>query len=98
MNEQKRHHKAKQLEKVFQKVREHEAKMHHPQVTHLEQSGEHLDQPKVDVLNLPPRREVHQAHEKGLKIKFSQPFWRLLIVLILLLIVTSFIIYDLFFR
>lgn len=41
---------------------------------------------KVDVLNLPPRKEVHQ--KKGwTKIKFRKPFVRLLVVLVLLIIV-----------
>lgn len=94
MNEQEKHHQAEDLEKLFQEVREHEEKFHHPNSVGLLIENE-IDPPKIDVLNLPPRREVHEGHEKGLKIKLSKAFWRLIIVLILLLIIIALVIYDL---
>jgi len=96
MNEQEKHHQAKELEKIFQEVREHEATLHHPHSVDIISEND-IEQPKIDVLNLPPRREVHKAHEKGLKIKLSKSFWRLIIVLIIILIIAVLVIYDLMF-
>lgn len=96
MTNSKRHHQAKELELVFQEVRQHEKNLHHPSAANisLEDNDGFL---KVDVLNLPPRREVHQVHDKGLKLKFSKALWRLIVVLILLFGITIFALYDLLF-
>jgi len=41
---------------------------------------------KVDILNLPPRKEVHQ--KKGwIKVKFSRPFVRFLLVCVLFIMI-----------
>jgi|SRR5690625_3436031 len=95
MNEQDRHHQAKQLEKLFQEVRDHEDNLPQQYQSDANEASETV-QSKIDVLNLPPRREIHEVHEKGFKFKLSQSFWRLLIVIIILLIVTIFVIYDRF--
>ncbi len=42
---------------------------------------------EVDVLNLPPRSEVHKKAKQKLDIRLGSPFIRLLSVLILLMIV-----------
>lgn len=40
---------------------------------------------KIDVLNLPPRTEVHGKQKTRTHVKFSKPLLRLLIVIIILL-------------
>lgn len=95
MNNIEKNHQAKQLEKIFKEVCEHEAKMHHPNAAQMKQPN-NIDHPKVDVLNLPPRREVHEAYEKGIKLTMSLPLFRLIIVLIILFITAGLVFYDIF--
>jgi len=49
------------------------------------------DQDKIDVLNLPPRNEVHQD-KKRTHIKWSKPFGRFLLV-VMVLVILLFIVY-----
>lgn len=41
---------------------------------------------EINVLNLPPRKEVHSQKKKRARIKFSKPFIRLVIVVVLIII------------
>src|SRR5690625_2427384 len=41
---------------------------------------------KVDVLNLPPRKEVHNNHKRRTRVKIGQPFIRFFVVIILFII------------
>ena len=41
--------------------------------------------PEIDILNLPPRSEVHQSKSRKLKLTFQRPLIRLLLVIILLI-------------
>ncbi|HLQ71504.1 MAG TPA: hypothetical protein VK142_06850 [Bacillota bacterium] len=41
---------------------------------------------KIDVLNLPPRKEVHGGKAKRMKIKVTKPYFRLIIVVFLIII------------
>jgi|SRR5690625_753698 len=48
---------------------------------------------EVDVLNLPPRSEVHQQPKRKLYIRFKSPLTRLLIILLLLFVTIGIIYY-----
>lgn len=48
---------------------------------------------EVDVLNLPPRSEVHQKPKRKFYVNLKSPFVRLLLVLFILLIIISLIYY-----
>ncbi|SFA73339.1 hypothetical protein SAMN04488072_101292 [Lentibacillus halodurans] len=43
-------------------------------------------EPEVDILNLPPRKEVHNRYNKRTKLKISSASKRLLLVMIILLL------------
>lgn len=43
--------------------------------------------PKIDVLNLPPRKEVHGKVKNRTRLRIGQPFLRLLIVILILIII-----------
>lgn len=43
--------------------------------------------PKVDVLNLPPRKEVHGIYKKRTHLRIGRPFLRFVGVLLILIIV-----------
>lgn len=47
---------------------------------------------EIDILNLPPRKEVHSG-KKRTKLKISKPFKRLLVVMILLILLLAGAIY-----
>ncbi|MEN1969129.1 hypothetical protein WMZ97_13770 [Lentibacillus sp. N15] len=44
---------------------------------------------EIDILNLPPRNEVHSQTNQRLHIKISRPFVRLLLVIIVILVVLA---------
>lgn len=46
---------------------------------------------EVDVLNLPPRSEVHKSPKRKLYIHFGSPFTRLLSVVLVLVLIIGFI-------
>lgn len=41
---------------------------------------------KIDVLNLPPRKDVHTNHKRRTRVKIGQPFIRFFVVIILFII------------
>lgn len=74
---------AEQLKQIFDELQEHAIKSGEPQT---EQQTEAYSPPKIDVLNLPPRKEVHSNHGRT-RLKISGPFLRLLTVILLMLAV-----------
>lgn len=54
----------------------------------MEQTDKTEDR-EIDVLNLPPRKEVHSKNNKFAHIKISGPLVRLLVVLLLILAVLT---------
>lgn len=40
---------------------------------------------EIDVLNLPPRSEVHKKSKISWRLNFKRPFWRFLLVLLILI-------------
>lgn len=43
--------------------------------------------PKIDVLKLPPRKEVHGKDNERTRLRIGQPFLRFLIVILILIII-----------
>lgn len=88
--EQKAHkHQADELKKLFQDVQQHEIDDH--QMDEEQTTREAL--PKIDVLNLPPRKDVHRSHKSRVKLKFSKPFRRLMFVVLILIIMIIVVLY-----
>lgn len=93
MNHQDTHHQAEQLEKIFKEVKNHEDTYNNLQSTAKSQDLVE-ESPEIDVLNLPPRSEVHNSAEQSWKFKLNKATWRLIIVSLILLIITIVILYD----
>lgn len=51
--------------------------------------GDSEQRSKIDILDLPPRREVHSHKQGRTHVKFSRPLLRLLLVIIILLGIIS---------
>ena len=89
MDKEANENQADELKKIFQEVEQHENKIQEP----VEEQTDEEPRPKIDVLNLPPRKEVHRTQSKGFRIKFSKPFGRLLFAIIILLTIVIIILY-----
>lgn len=53
---------------------------------------EEKNEEKLDILNLPPRKDVHKEFKKG-HVKWSKPFIRFLFVILLMLVVLAVYVY-----
>ncbi len=51
---------------------------------------------RIDVLNLPPRKSVHDLQKKRVKIKLSRPFMRFISVTLFVLLIILTIMYLLY--
>ena len=60
-----------------------------------EQSAYQVDLREIDILNLPPRKEVHTSNSRT-KLKVSRPFLRLLFIslLVIIILVVSYFLFD----
>lgn len=50
---------------------------------------EKTSQPKIDVLNLPPRKEIHKDNKQRVKFKISTPLIRFILVITALIIILA---------
>src|SRR5690625_6994309 len=75
---------AEQLKQIFEELQEHAITP--DDSLNIEQHTEAYSPPKIDVLNLPPRKEVHSNHGRT-RIKISGQFLRLLTVILLMIVV-----------
>lgn len=91
MDRKEHKHQADELQKLFQEVQEHEEEAYDK----IETEVKHDMQPKIDVLNLPPRKDVHRSHKKKTRFKLSNPLRRLILVVFILIIIIA-IVYDQF--
>lgn len=82
-------HEENQAEKLQQLFAEVVNQSEENKVNETEDSTE--DFIKVDVLNLPPRSEVHKTPKRKLYIHLGSPFMRLLSVLVILVIIIGLI-------
>lgn len=88
MNEQNKNNKDDQvtdLRKLIDEVQQSESIQEKHESLLAEESNQIR---KIDILNLPPRKEIHSKQQKKLiRIKLSKPLLRLLMVMIILLAV-----------
>ncbi|ASN05486.1 hypothetical protein [Virgibacillus necropolis] len=58
----------------------------HNSVFTFENSSTEIDESvrKIDILNLPPRREVHGSNKKRARMKISRPFARFSVVILII--------------
>lgn len=88
MNKEENKNQAEELQRLFQNIQDQSG--HGKE----EEKDEKMPTvPKVDVLNLPPRKEVHRPHQTGFKIKFRRPLLRFVFVLLLLILITVAVLY-----
>ncbi|RYG73630.1 hypothetical protein EU245_05895 [Lentibacillus lipolyticus] len=83
--EQEQNDQAKELRDLIDEVEGTNGKHEHQQAEEASGSGGTRQQ-KVDILDLPPRRDVHTGNNKGIKLKISRASLRLLSVIIVLLV------------
>src|SRR5690625_6635162 len=48
---------------------------------------EEPEEPVIDILNLPPRTDVHKSNTKSIKLKFKSPIVRFITVLLIIAII-----------
>lgn len=60
-----------------------------PEPTKQEINDKSDNEQKIDILNLPPRKEVHNKKSKHIKIKFTRPYIRLVVVVLLIAVLFS---------
>lgn len=87
-NEANKHKdQAEHLKQLFHEVQQSEKAEESvsKELTANDTESEHL---KIDVLNLPPRKEVHKDHDSRMRLKLSKPFLRFISVVIILFIIT----------
>lgn len=89
MNEQN-NHQAEQLEKMIQEVKNHSELSNNKA-----QDSQQFVQTHMNILDLPPRREVHQKDDRRFKLKMGRALRRFLLIIILLLILVGFVVFDL---
>jgi len=96
MSDQKEGHQADKLMELFREVANHNPEeMNEEEVIDFtEQVEEEADYVELDLLNLPPRREVHRKNKGRYSFSLAKPFTRLLIVIIILLLILSLTYYD----
>lgn len=88
MNEQNEsnndNNQATDLQKLIDEVQQSE-KIQKKQQVSLSQEPDQIR--KMDILNLPPRKEIHSNHKKRIHVKLSRPLFRFLSVIIILLVI-----------
>lgn len=87
---------AEHLMQLFQEVANHspdEASNGAKEVEKLADAPEDPSYIELDMLNLPPRREVHGKRKNRYAFSLNNPFSRLLIVIIFVIILISLILY-----
>lgn len=92
MNDNHEHdNQASELKSLFEEVQKNESSMQRDRKEkEVEQT---TDIREIDLLNLPPRKEVHGKDNKWTRLKISKPLRRLLFVTVVLLVLFGFIYY-----
>jgi len=83
-NERKNDDQATDLQKLIDEVQQSERIQKKQQVS-LSQESDQIR--KMDILNLPPRKEIHRNHKQRIHVKLSRPLFRFLSVIIILLVI-----------
>lgn len=96
MENKRQGHQADRLMELFQEISEHDGENNRSSWINNEESSS-IEEPMIelDVLKLPPRKEVHQAKKQKFSFRFTRPFVRFMIVLIIMISAISFIFFRL---
>ncbi|MFD2630713.1 hypothetical protein [Oceanobacillus kapialis] len=76
---------ADELRKIFLELEHSDA----PDPAEKEVYESHPREDEIDLLNLPPRKEIHNKSQKRAKLKFSRSLLRLTIVIVLILCILA---------
>lgn len=86
MNGPNRGHQADKLMELFQEVANHNLEdFDKPETEHEDPQTENEVYVELDILNLPPRREVHRIKKSKYSITFTWPVVRFVFVIIFLI-------------
>lgn len=85
IEEEKNIDQAKELKQLFEEVESNQG---------YQRSKKEDEQIKIDILNLPPRKEVHNQKQFFLRINFNRAFMRFLFVIFLLAIIIYLLLYK----
>lgn len=82
---------ADQLKRIFAEVEQHEDDSNNNLKQQLIEVNRESNPPtpKIDVLNLPPRRDIHSNEKSRARLKIRLPFLRLVLVILFMIIVVS---------
>lgn len=83
LGNESREHQAEKLMELFQEVSNHAPD--NETMRNETKQGVAEEYIELDVLNLPPRREIHQKSKQRLTIRWREPIVRMFFVLVLLL-------------
>lgn len=83
MDHEKEENQAGKLQQLFEEVN------NQPKKDPMNEELKKEDYIEVDVLNLPPRKEVHTNPKSRLQFTFNRPFIRITVVLILLIAILA---------
>jgi len=75
------HDQAEQLKQLFNDLNQHEQQ----QINNKSDFLGNDDVQKIDILNLPPRKTIHDKKKNKFKIRLKRPFLRFLFVIICLI-------------
>src|SRR5690625_219297 len=73
---------AEQLKQIFDELQQNKVKS--DELPNVNRQTDNDSIPKIDVLNLPPRKEVHDHNKVRTRLSMSRPFLRFLSVIILI--------------
>src|SRR5690625_2069371 len=76
---------AEQLKQIFDELQQNAIES--GELSNDNQSIDDDSIPKIDVLNLPPRKEVHSNNDSRTRLSISRPFLRFLSVIILIIVI-----------
>lgn len=83
-NPKKESDQAKELRKLLSDVQQSESSNYTTTTTENDTHQTLDNTKKIDVLNLPPRKEIHNGKSRHIKIKVTKPYIRLIVVVLLI--------------
>lgn len=92
MRHNKEDHQAAKLEQLFEDINNNQTETKKTNDT-SDTNEEHDIKQTVDILNLPPRREIHKNKNRRTRLKVKKPFIRIAIVIFVLVGILGFAYY-----
>lgn len=78
---------ADQLKRIFAEVEQNQDQDTRDESLEDEIDMSNLLAPKIDILNLPPRKEFHSNYQSRARLKIHRPLMRLLLIALFLIII-----------